>query len=294
MSLETDSNKYGSWELRLEPPYSVSGLHKHVQVWQDAISGMCVLRDPEIAHSVLVDFPDMFCCHLDVKAKLASLVEARTDLSPETLDHLWHDQIMPRAIAHDGNLVVHGGGVVIDGRAIAVMAPTGYGKSTLTASLHGVGHGLLGDDALIVETQDSAPTARAVYPSLRLLPDLIDQLYGEDAQTQMMAQYSAKRKVTVEGLNTAAPLAMMVILEPPGPEIAFRRLSIAEACMAIISNSFALDPTDRRWIVANMRYATELAKQVPVFALTYPRDFDLLPDVHALILDTLNTIGDAS
>jgi len=242
---------------------------------------------------LIVTFPFVASYRISSDTKTISYEPADDTITSETLNHLWYDQLLPRLIAHDGDLVLHGGGVVLGGQAVAIMAPTGHGKSTLTAFLHGAGHALLGDDALIVDAPDGTHQIRAVYPSLRLLPDSIDRLFGADVETQIMAQYSTKRKVAVEGLETAAPLAMMLVLAPPQPDIALHRLSVAEACMAIIANSFALNPTDKAWTVANMRRASALAASVPVFALSYPRDYDRLPDVHAAIAAQLALLDSA-
>jgi len=100
------------------------------------------------------------------------------DIATETVDHLVWDQVLPPVLAHDGALVLLGGGVEVDGGAIAIVAPSGHGKSTLSASLHGAGRTLLGDDALIVDTGQTRPTIRAVYPSLRLLPDVHAAILG--------------------------------------------------------------------------------------------------------------------
>ncbi len=226
--------------------------------------------------------PDLTVCH----------TSARFGIPPETLNHLLHDQVMPRIIAHQGDLVLHAGSIVIGSMAAAISANTGRGKSTLTASLHAAGNPILGDDALIVTADDSGYHVRAVYPSLRLLPDSVAHLFGDAAETRTMAHYSAKRHVTVEGSDATVPLGMLIFLAPPAPDISLRRLSVAEACMSLISNSFALDPTDKVWATANMRRASALAAAVPAFSLSYPRDYAALPDVHTAILETLSMIGE--
>lgn len=213
------------------------------------------------------------------------------EVSGDTFDHLLHDQVLPRVISHDGALVLHGGGVAINDRAVAIMAPTGSGKSTLSASLQRAGHSLLGDDALILDQSENGFTLSAVYPSLRLLPDSIAALFGAEAETRLMAQHSDKRHVVVkatEPTDVTVPLAALIFLAAPGPHVCLRRITVAEACISLIANSFALDPTDRVWAADNMKRASTLAAHVPAYTLSYPRDYTRLPDVHAAIVGILH------
>lgn len=262
-------------------------------IWNEAVGGMCVSHTLQGDYAFNIEFSECvsFCASFENRSVQWRTIDEAT--SEETVEHFFYDQLLPRLIAHDGALVLHAGGIAFDDRAIAIMAPTGHGKSTLSASLQSAGHTLLGDDALIVGA-NTPPTVRAVYPSLRLLPDSVEHLFGDTAQTRTMAHYSAKRHVSVEGSDATVPLGMLIFLDPPAPDIALRRLSVAEACMSLIANSFALDPTDKTWATANMRRASALANTVPAYALSYPRDYAALPDVHAAITETLSTIGDIS
>jgi hypothetical protein len=253
-------------------------------LWTDPFNGTVLARDGGDADCYRVIFSHVATFIISLPDLNISQTSAHPSIPSESLDHLLHDQIMPRVIAHQGDLVLHGGGVVIRDRAIAISADTGRGKSTLTASFHAAGNQILGDDALVVSNDESRPHVRAVYPSLRLFPDSVAHLFGDAAETRTMAHYSAKRHVTVEGSEATVPLGILIFLAPPAPDISLRRLSVAEACMSLIANSFALDPTDKVWATANMRRASALAAAVPAYALAYPRDYAALPAVHDAIL----------
>lgn len=213
-----------------------------------------------------------------------------SDLSRETRDHLWFDHILPRRFAHEGALVLHAGGVVIDGRAIAVTAESGRGKSTLTASLHALGHPILGDDALIVE--GDPPDVRAVYPSLRLNPDSAETFFP-GVEGRPMADYSPKRHLPLGTTAESAPLAALFLLGEEADDITHRRLPPAEAVMTVIANSFAQDPADLIRAHDKMRKAAALGRAVPMWKLHYPRDYAALPEVQDLIFRLLDGIDHA-
>jgi hypothetical protein len=106
-----------------------------------------------------------------------------------------------------------------------------------------------------------------------------------------MAHYSTKRRLIVP--ETSAPATepkrigvMFALGRPDGrndDRVQVERLHPRDACIALLKNSFQLDVSD---VVRAGRLFTELsviAEMVPMYSLTYPRDFSRLPEVHAAI-----------
>lgn len=245
-------------------------------LWTDSIESLRVSRYADRAYHLASPPSFARACFVD---RVISLWSTPADLPPETLEHFLADQVFPRILAHQGEFVLHAGAVVEDGRAMAFLGPSGRGKSTLTASLERQGAVLLGDDALIVAPDHSV---RAVYPSLRLLPDSLAHLFPAGPPTRDVAHYSAKQSLPVaEG--GSAPLTALFFLGEPGDAISLRRMSIAEICIGLISNSFALDPTDPADAKRKLAMASTLAAALPAWELSYPRDYARLPEVHAAI-----------
>jgi hypothetical protein len=205
-----------------------------------------------------------------------------SDLPPETLEHFLADQVRPRTLAYQGEFVLHAGAIVIAGRALAFPGPSGRGKSTLAASLQRAGATLLGDDALIVASDAGIHTVRAVYPSLRLLPDSLAHLFPEPPPTSDVAHYSDKRSVKVAA-SGSAPLAALCFLGGHSESIVLRRMSTAETCVGLIANSFSLNPPDPADARRKLATASVLASDLPAWEISYPRDFARLPDVHTVI-----------
>ena len=211
-----------------------------------------------------------------------------------TRDHFLSDQVIPRVLAHEGRLVLHGAAVRLGDRAIVILGNSGRGKSTLAASFGQHGATLLGDDAAMIDWRDEQPFVTAVYPSLRLLPNSLGALFSERPATSAVAPYTPKRRLDVAGGVGAGegPCRVGAIFaiapQAAGSAIECRPLSIAEACMALIDNSFALDPSDVDRARAKLREASRLAGAVPAFAIAYPRDYMRLPDVRAAMVAQLN------
>ena len=209
----------------------------------------------------------------------------------ETLRHLLLDQVMPRVLAHRGSLVLHASALNMEGRAIAFVGDTGQGKSTLAASLHLAGYPLLTDDGLLVQVEEACLKALPCYPGLRLWPQSVTALFKELPPCEAKASYSEKNRVILTSDNEIAPLelAVLFVLEEPDSSngedtVKVVPLSQREACMALICNSFKLDVTNHNQAKKLFAAASAVAKQLPVFSLSYPRDFSCLPAVHEVIL----------
>lgn len=226
---------------------------------------------------------------VDIVADDRLAVMPGRDVPQLTVDHFLADQVFPRILSQKGELVLHAGAVRDKESAILLLGPSGSGKSTLVTSFHQSGWTLMGDDAIVLALGEDSPTARAVYPSLRLFADSIDALFSTAVVTHDMAHYSSKQRLDVaHGAEDSGPVALkaLVVLAEDKP-IAIRRLSAAQSCMAIVENSFALDPTDRDRARQRLEHASRLANKLPAFSLSYPRDFARLGEVRQAILSAV-------
>jgi hypothetical protein len=57
--------------------------------------------------------------------------------------------------------------------------------------------------------------------------------------------------------------------------------------MTLVENSFSLDPSDLKMARTRMEKASQLAGRIPIFAISYPRDYARLPEVREAILANL-------
>lgn len=237
----------------------------------------------ETPTSVILAFGDIATFRIDFAARQVVLVSVNDEADPATIEHLLNDHIAPRIIAQLGALVIHGSAVAIGGRLAIFMGVTGAGKSTLAAGLLKRGHRLLGDDAVVIGKTEAGWVGEAVYPSLRLFPESISEVFRESVNTDAMAFYSDKRLVRADALAgepaPAVPLGMIFILTDGEAGVTHTTLGFADACMMIVENSFTLDPDDAAAAAERMARAAGLAAAVPCHALAYPYDFAILGEV---------------
>lgn len=172
--------------------------------------GALLLRVPRVARflvrggdKVLVDKADG-ASDLDVAAHLMGVVQTA----------LWHQR---------GFLPLHASVVTIRGRAVALAGISTAGKSTLAAALSARGHGILADDACVIDFRDGMPVVWPTVGVIRLWPDSVRRLGGDPDSLPMAL--GARRKYLVGApvsssdpvpLSTVLILGRDVLAEPGG------------------------------------------------------------------------------
>ena len=283
------------WSVEQGPPLRASGVTEGL-LWQDPETPLSIwtLGEREQAGYRL----RISGLVVDIVPPGRVVIRSTSGLPKTTIDHFLADQVFPRLLADAGSFIIHAGAVRVENEAILLMGDSGRGKSTLVASFDQVGMPLLGDDAMIIDTVGSVATVRAVYPSLRLLPDSIDALMPGKITAGPVAHYSRKERIDVagdRGNDETAPqiCAIFAIGEATADVIDIHALSPAEACIALVTNSFALDPSNTAKARDRMERASALARQVPAFDIAYPRDYARLPEVRQAILDQVAALAPA-
>lgn len=230
-----------------------------------------------------------FHCWIDWSERIAHFrADGLVDI--DTFEHVAVDLVLPRLLSSEGSFVLHGGLIGFGDTFAAFIAPSGFGKSTIVASLSRLSANLISDDAVIVDSVGGGYEAMGLYPSLRLFQDSIGSVLSNVTETSPVAEYTAKRRVPFTSGPSKGRLGAVFRLREPADAIRVQRLREADACMALIANAFAFDPHDVKAGAGRLAVAAEIARIVPVFDLHYPRDYNRLPDVRRAVLNTMETI----
>ena len=200
-------------------------------------------------------------------------------VSEATTEHLYLNQVLPLAISKHGKLVFHGSAVEVAGGAIAFVAPSGRGKSTLAASFAVKGYRFLTDDGLVVEPTDRGYQTLPSHPSLRLWYDSHVRLLPNEPERASALAYTSKVRfiagTRLTHCDEPRPLRTAYFLgNGSATEITFRRLTEAETLLAWAKHSFLLDVEDRDLISAHFDRIATLANGLVCYDLDYPRLYD--------------------
>jgi hypothetical protein len=199
------------------------------------------------------------------------------------------DQVLPRAIAHRGGLVVHAGTVAIAGRAFCLAGPSGMGKSTLTMAFARAGHAALADDTARLQPTTTGVSCMPAYHGARLREDSLRALSA--TPTIRIPAPGNREKFRCRPQNEALaraqlPLGGIVFLARSSDEdcakaggigtTKLRRLGPAEALAALMSQVLVLDPRDTSAIGHLFAVASKVITRVPAHLWSFPSGYDHL------------------
>lgn len=163
---------------------------------------------------------------------------------------------------------LHAACVDIGGRAVALSAPGGFGKTTLAAALVGRGHGLVAEDITVLGAQTR------VIPGpdlLRLRPPAMSHLQL-NPEARILHRTDERVMVTTGSrVHNSMPLAAVIFLKED-LECAIERRADPTRIADLWQVSFHLpNLTDRGRAFSAV---TSVANEVPIYDLRRPLDWD--------------------
>ena len=211
------------------------------------------------------------------------------EASEATAQHLYLNQVLPLVLSKQGKLVCHASAVEVAGAAVAFVAESGRGKSTLAASFATGGWRFLTDEGLVLEKRDNGYHVLPSHPSIRLWDDSQEALIAPGAATAPTLNFTPKsRFLAGDGLvfcEQPRPLRRVYFLGDGRAEaLKFERVTAAEAAMEWVKNSFLLDIKERPRLALHFDQVAKLASQPIHYRLDYPRRFEELESVRQTIV----------
>ncbi len=167
------------------------------------------------------------------------------------------------ALALRGIWCFHASAAGTERSAVALIGDSGAGKSTLAAALAAQSADWLriGDDVLPVRLQGHAASALPRFPQPGLEPRL---------------QWRPPAPAAVD-------LAAVFVLEPGGGDVEVRPLSRRDAVLALVRQTVAARLFDADLQARHLEVCAELAQELPVRELRFPRRPAALPSMTAAI-----------
>lgn len=208
---------------------------------------------------------------------------------PDTVSHLYLNQVLPLALSRQGRLVLHGSAVTLNGYSMAFLGRSGKGKSTLAAAFAGAGARFLTDDGLRIEWAGDGLIVLPSHPSIRLWSDSREALIHDPPQVAPPVSYTSKQRflagIDLPFCDQPRPLRRLFLLGDRTPtEISIRPCSASEALMGMVSNSFLLDIAEKEMLARHFDELVAITHLHIHFHLDYPRRYEDLPRVRDAIM----------
>lgn len=238
---------------RVSSPRRMSDDESAAFVDDDTPDFLVTTRDAAPFGSVHFHFPRLATFSYQTIAECVSAA-IPTTTPDETVRHLLLDHVLPRLMVKEGRVVLHASVVVKEGLALAFVGPSGAGKSTLATTLAKRGFTILADDALAIGANEHGPVTFPMYPGVRLYPDDVRALVGDDVG-ESVAHYTDKLRVDARALGERAfgrsmtPLARLYILERGdderfAPDVFLGPIAQRDALLALLGAAFRCDVKD--------------------------------------------------
>ncbi len=236
--------------------------------------GYVIVERPDGAH--LLRFFN--ACDAEISADLTQVtVHPVVGADPGIAVVLASGAVLAYLLVRRGHAVLHGSAVATDDGAIAFVAPSGGGKSTMATLLCADGAGLITDDVLRVDLDGPhapVPSVRAGATGLRLRKgaDTLSELFGAGAPGRHVS--ADDRQVLTPGgdVPDAVPLLAVVV---PFPEhgldaLAVERIDAKQAVFDLLSFPRLLGWRDPAYLSRHLGEVAALVGRVPVLRARVP------------------------
>ena len=216
------------------------------------------------------------------------IIYAVPGVSSQTIEHLHQNQALPLALSLQKKLVLHGSAVEIGDTAVAFLAESGRGKSTLAASFSSNGFRFLTDDGLLIDKMDDEYMVRPSHASIRLWDDSREALAHSTSLKAPAIDYSAKARILAdEKFQFCAedrPLGHVYFLGDGGSEdVSITAVSSQKAVIEMLRHCFLLGVDEREILAHNFQRLAELSRSPVFFSLDYPRRYNILDRVREAV-----------
>ena len=187
-------------------------------------------------------------------------------------------------------MVFHASAVEIAGSALAFVAESSRGKSTLAASFAAAGSPMLTDESLVVDERASAYWVEPGHASVRLWDDSEQALIAPGVETAPGLPFTPKRRFLaapeLRFSDRPAPLRRVYFLgDGSAPTVKFEQMDAVDVMLELLKASFLLNVDDKPRLASHFDEVARLARRPIHYRLDFPRRFDLLPSVRQSIIE---------
>jgi hypothetical protein len=209
--------------------------------------------------------------------------------------------VLGTALTLQGEEPLHSTAVDLGGRAVALLGPSGAGKSSLAAFLVGSGAGLVTDDMLRLQFTGDGVLAFPGPHRLKLLEEPARRFLPEAAADGFFNAFSGKtmvrpREPAGERRRPVPVSALFYIDDLPGrpasDTVGTERLEGLEVIKVILASAMDDRNASPERLARQMAFAARLTGALPIYALRYPRNFDVMAQVAGEIRRTISRTTD--
>jgi hypothetical protein len=239
-------------------------------------------REPLADGRLYLGIPNVLQALIGADGRSAHCAPA-ADGDPRSFEANVLNFVLNAALTLQGEEPLHATVVRLDDQAVGFLGDSGTGKSTLAAYLLAEGAELVTDDMLRIAYRDGEAMAHRGPPRVKLFDEQARLLLPAAARDATFNPTSGKLLIdAASSRDGGTPLAALFWLDEAASEgtpVAIRRVQGVEVIKMLLASTLHRDHRPPERTERQLRAIERLAKSVPLFALGYVRQHDLLPAV---------------
>jgi energy-coupling factor transporter ATP-binding protein EcfA2 len=223
----------------------------------------------------------------DIRVRLS-----RPDLRDDAIAYLT-GPVLGYILRLRGTLALHASVVSLGQSAIAFVGTNGAGKSTTAGAFACLNHHILSDDIAALRRSTAGWVVDRGHNQVHLWPESVALLHDGDLHAPLMPGSWGKHYMEprVGAAPEQLPLrAIYVLAASESDQAAIEPLSLREAILELLPNTFATDLLDERMRATEFQQLSDLVAEVPVKRLSRRKTPDQLIAVCNTILKDCNTL----
>jgi len=194
--------------------------------------------------------------------------------------------------------VLHATAVVVDGAALALLGPSGHGKSTLAAAFLSAGYPVLTDDLLVLaESQDGILIPPGI-PRIKLFPETAARFLPFPVAGEPMNPLTNKLVIPLPELHTwRAPALLRAVYRLPDPwaarprrTVRIARMPSKTAFLKLLAGTFNTSVLDPKRLKRHFETTSKILTRVPIRSVSFQRELDYVPVVRDAIVTDFRRI----
>ncbi|QAA34722.1 hypothetical protein [Clostridium manihotivorum] len=189
-------------------------------------------------------------------------------------------------------IAIHGGTIVIDGKAVIFTGDTGAGKSTLTAALRQRGYRFMADDVSVLrDISKDGIVIHPAYPQQKLCRDTINKLGGSHTDFRKLNDDRDKYIIPVQDSFYKEPLKLGALVELSVGDNASLEISEvlgSEKLITLMKNIYRIEISQFTGISRKyFRDCVQVAKEIPIYKVVRPKGENTIDEIISILENKL-------
>jgi hypothetical protein len=217
----------------------------------------------------------------------------QSEVAPEVLRLVILGSILAILLHQRGRLILHSSAININGKAVAFLGGSGWGKSTTAAAFHQQGYHVVADDVIAVEIVGNHPMIFPGFPRLKLWEEAAIYLGDEwESLPKLHPELPKRSRVVNQGFSLNSLPLKRIYLLAEGDELAVTPLPPQTAFRELIAHSYVLSILKNTGAQAtHFQQCSQLAKMIPICRLVRERSLDQLPALTQMVASDLRNVA---